>query len=91
MAKINQPKEVLVMLAISTGRRPILSERMPKKGALKKEKKEKTDKRRVTMKADKPKDSTYKGRTGMMIPKPITSMATVNIITAFSFNIIISF
>ena len=57
-AKTSQPKAVLQILIIITGLRPILSDKAPKKGALKNEKNEKTQNKSVTVKADTPKDST---------------------------------
>ena len=64
-----------------------MSDKAPKKGALKNENKEKTESIKVTVKAESPKDSTYKGRTGIIIPKPMTSMATVKMMMAFSLDI----
>ena len=51
-AKTSQPRAVLAMLMIRTGRRPIRSDSAPRKGLLIKEQKAKTPKSNATEKAD---------------------------------------
>jgi hypothetical protein len=57
-AKTIHPMAVLRILIIKIGRLPTLSDRVPRNGELTKEKKEKTEKSIVSVRAEAPKLST---------------------------------
>ena len=86
-AKTNQPIEELRILTISIGLLPILSESAPRTGVLKNENSANTENSIVMVLGLAPNEYTYVGIVGMIIPRPITSINTVNRIISFSFDI----
>ncbi|MFA6526713.1 MAG: hypothetical protein WCT26_04885 [Candidatus Buchananbacteria bacterium] len=85
-AKTNQPTAVLAILTINAGRRPNLSERAPKIGALKNEQSEKTANSIVIVKAEASMLWTKYGITGIIMPNPMTSINMVDIMIIFSLD-----